>query len=105
MNPIAIGVLAAGLGGLGIATWKAPRLVGVLLWSLVVTIFISAVLFVHLPMSLAEKGSWITVMVPLLWVGFQFWAYWQSRKWIVILVFLGLIFSCALILAFGGRLG
>jgi len=81
MNPILIGVLLVLFAGIGLATWKAPRLTSVILWALLATIFSSAALLLVLPGPFSEKALWVALSVPLIWVAFQFWCYWDSRKW------------------------
>lgn len=81
MSPVVIGILAAVVIGLGVATWKAPRLTSVIVWSLVAAILASAALLLTLPGPFADVARWITLAVPLIWVGFQFWCYWHKKGW------------------------
>jgi len=81
MNPVLIGIVIIALIGIGIATWKAPRLTSIIWWALVATIFSSAALLLVAPGIFSEKALWIALSVPLIWVGFQFWCYWDSQKW------------------------
>ncbi|MEO0884101.1 MAG: hypothetical protein AAFY34_15430 [Pseudomonadota bacterium] len=85
MNPLIISILAAALVGIGIATWKAPRLTSVIWWALVATIFSTAALLLVLPGPFSEKALWIALSVPFVWVMFQFWCYWDASKWRVAL--------------------
>ncbi|MEM0984917.1 MAG: hypothetical protein AAGJ32_01600 [Pseudomonadota bacterium] len=63
------------------ATLKAPRLTSVLFWALVATVFSSAALLLSLPGPFSEKALFMTVAVPLIWAGYQFWCYWDASKW------------------------
>jgi len=84
MSPTVLSFSAVVLAGLGLATWRAPRLTITLVWSLVVTLLVTSVIFIHLPMSITEKGNWVILLIPLIWVGCQFWAYWDERQWRVV---------------------
>lgn len=81
MNAILIGSFIAVVGLIAAATFRAPRLTSVLLWSLIATIFCSAALLLTLPGPFSEKALWMTVIVPLMWAVFQFWCYWDASKW------------------------
>lgn len=62
-------------------SWKAPRLTSIIWWTLLATIFITSVLLLWLPGRFSEKALWISLAVPLVWVGLQFWCYWDPNKW------------------------
>ncbi|MEL6362257.1 MAG: hypothetical protein AAFR21_14365 [Pseudomonadota bacterium] len=81
MTPILIAILIIFVIGIGIATWKAPRLTSIIWWALVATIFSSAALLLIVPGPFSEKALWIALSVPLIWVGLQFWCYWDKSKW------------------------
>lgn len=81
MSPVFIGILGAIVIGLGMATWKAPRLTSVIFWSLIATIFVGAAGLLVLPGSFSDKGLWLTLAVPVIWAAFQFWTYWEEKAW------------------------
>ncbi|MEM8770804.1 MAG: hypothetical protein AAGD92_04045 [Pseudomonadota bacterium] len=81
MSPILIGVIVTVLIALAAATWKAPRLTSIILWSLVATIFVTAALLIKAPGQFSERALWLTLAVPIIWTAFQFWTYWDSNKW------------------------
>ncbi len=81
MTPFALGIAGTVVAGLGVATWRAPRLAAVLVWSLLASILGSAALLLVLPFAFGELALWVALFVPLLWVGFQFWCYWDRRAW------------------------
>ena len=73
---LAVVVIAAAL-----ATWKAPRLTSVILWSLTATIFTASSLLLILPGYFPERALWLALAVPLIWAMFQFWCYWDKSQW------------------------
>lgn len=97
MNPVLIGVAIAVVAGVSVATWKAPRLTSIILWSLVATIFFTATLLVKGPGPFAERALWITLTVPIIWTAFQFWTYWDAKPWRVAAGLISLSAICAVI--------
>ncbi len=81
MTPVLLVIVCLALVCLAAATWKAPRLSSAIVWALTATIFSSAALLVHAPGPFAQKALWITLAVPVIWVGFQFWTYWDGKPW------------------------
>ena len=75
------GIMGSLAVGLGLATWKAPRLVSVIVWALLAAIFASAAILITFPGPFAEKALWVALSVPFIWVAFQFWTYWDKRAW------------------------
>ncbi|ADM10769.1 hypothetical protein PB2503_13659 [Parvularcula bermudensis HTCC2503] len=100
MSPIVLGIVAVIVIGLGVATWKAPRLTSVILWSLIATLFIGAAALDVLPGAFSEKALWLTLAVPLIWAGLQFWTYWEKRAWRVAAALLGVTAVCGTIVFF-----
>ena len=100
MSPVVIGVLLAVVGGLGVATWKAPRLTSVIWWSFLAAILVSAALNITLPGAFRDKTLWLAFLVPFIWVGFQFWCYWDGRPARVALGLIGLSAASGLVVAF-----
>lgn len=76
-----LGTLLAVLAGLGVATWRAPRLTTILVRSLLASVLGSAALLLTVPFAFGELALWIALSVPALWAGFQFWCYWDGRAW------------------------
>ena len=95
MNPTIIALLILVIVGLGIATWKAPRLTSVIVWSLVATIFVGAAALIALPGNFSDKALWLTLSVPLIWAGFQFWTYWEKSAWRVVIGLVGVTIIAA----------
>lgn len=81
MNPVVIGILLAFVIGIGVATWKAPRLTSVIWWSLLATILFSAALLLSLPFEFGSLALWLTLAVPVIWMTFMFMCYWDKSKW------------------------
>lgn len=76
-----LGTLLAVLAGLGVATWRAPRLTAILVWSLLASVLGSAALLLTVPFAFGELALWVALSVPLLWASSQFWCYWDTRAW------------------------
>ena len=81
MSPLLIGFAVVAIIGLGFATWRAPRLSSAVLWALVAAIFSTSALLMILPPPFIDKALWLAMLFPLIWVGFQFWCYWDARRW------------------------
>lgn len=62
-------------------TVAAPRLTSVILWSMVAAMLISSALLVLIPGNVLAVGIGIALGVSFLWVGFQFWCYWDKHGW------------------------
>ncbi|MEM1380701.1 MAG: hypothetical protein AAGH41_08760 [Pseudomonadota bacterium] len=106
MSPIVIGVALAVVVAIGLATWKAPRLTSVILWALVATIFLGAALLIAFPGPFAEKAIWLSLLVPVIWAGLQFWVYWERRSWVVASGLIGIsLASAALVFTLEPSLG
>ncbi|MEO1657577.1 MAG: hypothetical protein AAFR65_07635 [Pseudomonadota bacterium] len=97
MSPVLIGVLLTVLGLVGWGTWKNPRLTSVLFWSLLATLFVGAAALLVMPGAFADKALWLTLLVPVIWAGFQFWTYWEKRDWVVVLGLVSVSLMSALI--------
>ncbi|MEM7730446.1 MAG: hypothetical protein AAF311_14450 [Pseudomonadota bacterium] len=97
MSSVMVGVAGATLLCLGVATWKAPRLTSVTVWALLAAIFLTAALLMHMPGSFSEKALWATLGVPVLWVGLQFWTYWDRRAWRATAGLIALTLLCAIL--------
>ena len=81
MRPLLIGLAIAVVIGLGLATWRAPRLSSAVLWALVAAVLGASALLMILPPPFIDKALWLAMTFPLIWVGFQFWCYWDTRGW------------------------
>ena len=81
MSPIVLGILVVFLVGIGVATWKAPRLTSVIWWSLLATILFSAALLLSLPFDFGQLALWLTLAVPVIWMAFMFLCYWDKSRW------------------------
>lgn len=83
--------------GISLATWKAPRLTSVIFWALIAAIFLTSFLLMHLPGPFSEKALWLTLGVPIIWVGLQFWTYWDGKPWRVTGGLIAISIICAVI--------
>ncbi|MEL7198777.1 MAG: hypothetical protein AAGL10_10725 [Pseudomonadota bacterium] len=83
MNPVIMGVLGTILLGICYGTWRNPRLWSALFWSFVATFMLSAAVVMAFPAPFQDKTFLITILLPLVWVGFQFWLYWNPGRWTV----------------------
>ncbi|MEL6277263.1 MAG: hypothetical protein AAFR28_00095 [Pseudomonadota bacterium] len=81
MSPLIIAGIIVSLLLLAAATWKAPRLTSSIIWALTATVFVCSALLMHAPGPFSQKALWITIAVPVIWVAFQFWTYWDGNKW------------------------
>ena len=73
-------ILAAVLAGLGWATWKKPRLTSSIVWSLTATLLLTAITALLLPAAFIKPALlWLSILTPLIWVGFIFWCHWDRR--------------------------
>lgn len=92
----------ATLGGLGLATWKAPRLTSVTILSLLTTIFVTSAILIHGPGPFDERAVWMTMFIPILWIILQLWCYWDGKPWRVVGGQIGMIVVSAIIVALSG---
>ncbi len=81
MTSVWIALLTVTLPIMAYATYRAPRLTSIIVWSLTATIFVSAALLQKAPGPFSEKALWLTLLVPVIWTGFQFWTYWDGKPW------------------------
>ena len=100
MSPLLIGVLIAVLILVAVSTWQAPRLTSVILWALIATIFFCSALLLKGPGPFSEKALWLTLAVPLVWMGFQFWVYWERRPWVVTSGLIAISVVCGMVVLF-----
>lgn len=105
MTPFIFGVSVAVLAVLLIATWKAPRLTSTLAWALTATMLVIAALAMNVPGELTNKLIGFALFFPLLWVGLQFWCYWDPSKWRVALGHISLCVVSGIIVASSTPLG
>ena len=99
MSPVTVCLVLAAVAGLGWATWKAPRLTSVIWWSFLAAILVSAALNVVAPGPFRDKVLWLALLLPFVWVGFQFWCYWDRRPGRPALGLIGLSVASGLIVA------
>ena len=100
MSPVMIGVLGTVFVGICYGTWRNPRLWSALIWAFVATFLLTAAITVAFPADFAQKVFFLTIFMPLVWVGFQFWLYWNPGRWRVTLYLLGISLISGLIVAF-----
>ncbi|MEM1051180.1 MAG: hypothetical protein AAGI28_03715 [Pseudomonadota bacterium] len=87
---IGIGIGGAIFLGICYGTWRNPKLWSALIWSFVATFLLSSAFAMTFPADFAQKVFFMTVFMPLVWVGFQFWLYWNPGRWTVTLILLGI---------------
>lgn len=88
-----------GLFLLAYFTWRAPRLASVIIWSLACTLLFSTVMFLWLPVALAEKALLIALSVPVTCVAMQYWCYHHDSAKGVAATLISLSLICAAIVA------
>lgn len=71
----------AALLGILFWSWKNPRAAGSVVWALITTMALGAALLVSFPTHLSQLALWLTVFVPVIWVGFSFWCYFDNISW------------------------
>ncbi|MEM7781100.1 MAG: hypothetical protein AAF697_11985 [Pseudomonadota bacterium] len=99
MSPVVGGILGAILLGICYGTWRNPRLWSALFWSFVATFMLTAAIVRGLPGPFQDKVFALTIVMPLVWVGFQFWLYWNPGRWTVTLIlFMIIIVSTVVVL-------
>lgn len=57
------------------------RLLSLLLLSTLATILLSAAILVRAPGAFDQKALWVGLAVPLIWLGFMLYAYWDAKGW------------------------
>lgn len=97
MSPVLLGAAVLILAAIGFATWKAPRLVSVILWALVATISAGAAGLLFLPGPFSEKSLWLIILLPVIWAGLQWWTFWERRAWLVATGLMSLSAFCGLL--------
>lgn len=81
MSPLITGVILALLIGVGVATWRAPRLTSILIWTTLATTLVGSAGFMNMPGDIANNLFWVMLLFPLIWIALQFWCYWDASKW------------------------
>lgn len=99
MNPVMIGIGGAVILALGYFTWKRPRLTGALVWAFIATFFVSAAYNMAGPGEFTDRVFLAAFVSPFIWVGFQFWLYWDPGRWRVLGILIGLSVAGAAIIA------
>ncbi len=105
VSSLLIGALLTALLVAVLATIKAPRLVSVLWWALVATMCITAAIAMNLPGDVRENLTALLLIIPLIWVGLQFWAYWDHSKWRVAGGMVGLCVVSGVVISISSPLG
>ncbi|MEM9360000.1 MAG: hypothetical protein AAGB04_27765 [Pseudomonadota bacterium] len=81
-RPIGLGLFVFGtICALTAWTVAAPRLTSVILWSMVSAMLVTSALLVLLPGDFVATGIGLALAVSFIWVGFQFWCYWDKHGW------------------------
>lgn len=58
---------------------NSMRLLSAGLLSFFATVMLGATLLLSLPGDFAERAIWLSVFIPIIWSGFMFYSYWDSR--------------------------
>ncbi|MEL6934322.1 MAG: hypothetical protein AAFO17_14735 [Pseudomonadota bacterium] len=85
-----IGIGGVAILALGFSTWKRPRLTGALVWAFVASFFVSATYNMVGPGNFADRVFLTGFFSLFIWVGFQFWIYWDPSKWRVVGILIGI---------------
>jgi hypothetical protein len=81
MSPVTIALLLVAVAAAVFTTIRWPRAMGVNVWAFIATVLPTAGLIIALPAPFAAKVLWSGLVLPLLWVALQWWAYWDERRW------------------------
>ena len=81
MSPLIITILLAVMIGITVATWKAPRLTSILIWTSLATTLVCTAGIMIMPGDLINNLIWLSLIFPLIWIALQFWCYWDASKW------------------------
>ena len=76
------------------------RVFSVTLLSFLATIFTGAGLLLGLPGDFAERAKWITILTPVIWTAFMFYAYWDKKAWRTTAVLSGICFTGVAVIIF-----
>ncbi|MEO1044559.1 MAG: hypothetical protein AAFX04_03880 [Pseudomonadota bacterium] len=99
MSPVVIGIIAAVVLALAFFTWKGPRLTGAIIWAFITTMAVCSAFVMIGPWGFADRVLIVALISPFIWVGLQFWLYWNPSKWRVLSVMIGIsAISTAIIL-------
>lgn len=66
-----------------VATRYRPRLMTAMVWSSTAALLPTAWAFRTFASSAFDSGVYLWLIVPSLWAGFQFWAFWARRPYAV----------------------
>lgn len=59
------------------------RAFSLLILSLLAFLFLCSAVLIGVPGEFAEKALWVTIICPIIWLGFMFACYWfGSIKWV-----------------------
>ena len=84
MNALMITITLAVVMGIGFATWRAPRLTSILIWTMLAATLIGSACMMLMPGDVTNNLIWLTLLFPLIWMALQFWCYWDASKWRVL---------------------
>ncbi|MEL7111134.1 MAG: hypothetical protein AAFX98_04585 [Pseudomonadota bacterium] len=90
MSPVVLGIGGTLFLGICYGTWRNPRLWGALIWSFVATFLLSCAYISIGPGDFADRAFFTTIIMPAVWVAFQFWIYWNPGRWTVTLILLAI---------------
>lgn len=105
MNGLLVGGLIGALIIASLSTWRAPRLTSLIWWALAATLCVTAGIAMNLPGDIRENLTALVLIIPLVWVGLQFWAYWEKSKWRVATGMIGLCLISGLVILTSTPLG
>lgn len=84
MSTIQISLAALLVITLGLFSWKKPRLSSIVIWAMVATVLLTSAALIVIPGEFRAKAVWLSMLVPIIWVAFQYWCYWADNQWKVL---------------------
>lgn len=81
MSEVTAGLIFTAVIALALATWRAPRITSILVWAMIATLLIVSAISMNLPGDVVNKLVGLALFLPLIWVGLQFWCFWDPSKW------------------------
>ena len=105
MSAITITLALTSTLALGFFSWKKPRLSSIIIWTMVASVLLTSAALIVIPGEFRAKAVWLSMVVPIIWVAFQYWCYWADSQWKVLgslitisLASIAIIFSVDLVI-------
>ena len=84
MNTMQITLVLILTIAVGVFSWKKPRLSSIIIWSTVATTLLVSAALIVIPGEFRAKAVWLPMLVPIIWVAFQYCSYWAESQWKVL---------------------